>query len=116
MRSTRELALLSREVRAGLGRVSMSRARCSPRPSITSSRRPTSARLYAAIGSADKTFVELRDSYHLATMDNDKELVFARTLEFIAAHAGSALAPAVAESTSCILIQSAIASERRVSA
>jgi carboxylesterase len=42
--------------------------------------------IYAAIGSTDKTIVELHDSYHVATMDNDKELVFAGTLEFIAGH------------------------------
>jgi carboxylesterase len=52
--------------------------------------------LYETIASTDKTFIELHDSYHLATMDNDKELVFARTLEFLAAHAGFALVPAFA--------------------
>ncbi len=30
--------------------------------------------------------IELRDSYHVATMDHDKERIFAGTLEFIAAH------------------------------
>ncbi|MBN1319688.1 MAG: alpha/beta fold hydrolase [Thermoleophilia bacterium] len=40
--------------------------------------------IYETIASIDKTVVALPDSYHVATMDNDKELVFAKTLEFIA--------------------------------
>ncbi len=85
MRSTRELALLSREVRSGLSRV-----RC---PALLFSSvvdhvvPPANQReIYAAIGSADKTFVELHDCYHLATMDCDKDEVFTGTLDFIAAH------------------------------
>lgn len=42
--------------------------------------------IYAGISSVDKALVKLDNSYHVATMDSDKELVFARTLEFIAAH------------------------------
>jgi carboxylesterase len=86
MRSTYELALLSREVRAGLGRVTC--------PALVFSSvvdhvvPPANQRqLYQAIGSADKTFVELKDCYHLATMDCGKEQVFAGVLEFIAARA-----------------------------
>lgn len=86
MRSTRELALLSREVRSGLGDV-----RC---PALLFSSvvdhvvPPANQReLHDAIGSADKTFVELHDCYHVATMDCEKEQVFARTLDFIAVHA-----------------------------
>jgi len=45
--------------------------------------------IFEAIGSADKTFVRLGECYHVATMDCEKDLVFADTLEFIAAHAGS---------------------------
>ena len=85
MRSTRELALLSREVRSGLSRV-----RC---PAFLFSSvvdhvvPPANQReLYDALGSADKTFVELHDCYHLATMDCEKERVFAGTLDFIATH------------------------------
>jgi len=85
MRSTRELALLSREVRSGLSRV-----RC---PALLFSSvvdhvvPPANQReLYGAIGSTEKTFVELHGCYHLATMDCEKEQVFARTLDFIAAH------------------------------
>jgi carboxylesterase len=44
--------------------------------------------IYARIASTEKELVELYDSYHVATMDNDKEIIFAKTLEFIAARAG----------------------------
>lgn len=40
------------------------------------------------IGSKHKALVKLEDSFHVATMDNDKELIFAKTLGFIATHAG----------------------------
>ena len=86
MRSTHELALLSRDVRAGLGRITC--------PALVFSSvvdhvvPPSNQReIYAAIGSADKTLVQLRDCYHLATMDCGKEQVFAGILEFIAARA-----------------------------
>ncbi len=89
MRSTRQLALLSREVRSGLSRV-----RC---PALLFSSvvdhvvPPANQReLYDAIRSAEKTFVELHDCYHLATMDWGKEQVFTGTLGFIAAHARGA--------------------------
>ena len=85
MRSTRELALLSRDVRAGLGRVEC--------PALIFSSvvdhvvPPANQReIYDAIGSADKTFVELHFCYHLATMDCEKDRVFEETLDFIAAH------------------------------
>lgn len=49
--------------------------------------RPENQReIYASISSSDKKIVELHNSYHVATMDNDKELVFAGTLEFLAEH------------------------------
>ena len=49
--------------------------------------RPENQReIYMKIGSTDKQIVPLHDSYHVATMDNDKELVFTKTLEFIAEH------------------------------
>jgi carboxylesterase len=86
MRSTYELARLSRAVRADLRRVTC--------PALVLSSTvdhvvpPANQReIYDTIASADKTFVELADCYHLATMDCGKEQVFARTLEFIAAHA-----------------------------
>jgi carboxylesterase len=86
MRSTYELALLSRDVRTGLGRVTC--------PALVFSSRvdhvvpPANQReLYRSLGSADKTFVELNDCYHVATMDAGKEKVFSGILEFIAGHA-----------------------------
>jgi carboxylesterase len=82
-RATRQLALLLRAVRADLGLV-----RC---PVLLFSSvddhvvPPKNQReVFAGIGSVDKTMIELTDSYHVATMDNEKELIFAKTLEFIA--------------------------------
>ena len=83
-RATRQLALLLAAVRADVGLV-----RC---PVLLFSSvddhvvPPKNQReIFAGIGSVDKKMVELADSYHVATMDNDKELVFAKTLEFVAA-------------------------------
>lgn len=42
--------------------------------------------IYGAISSADKTLIELLDSCHVATMDNDKERIFAGILEFVPGH------------------------------
>ncbi len=41
--------------------------------------------IYGLISSAEKSLVELPDSYHVATMDNDKETILVGTLGFIAA-------------------------------
>lgn len=38
------------------------------------------------LGSADKCLVWLENSYHVATLDNDKEFIAAETLRFIRAH------------------------------
>lgn len=38
------------------------------------------------VASTDKALVMLEDSYHVATMDNDRELIAKRTLEFVRAH------------------------------
>ena len=82
-RSTRQLALLLAAVRGDLSLV-----RC---PALIFSSEvdhvvpPWNQReICAAIGSTDKTLIELENSYHVATMDGDKELIFARTLEFLA--------------------------------
>jgi carboxylesterase len=84
-RSTRQLALLLAEVRRDLTRVNC--------PSLVFSSvvdhvvPPANQReLFGAIGSADKEYVELPNGYHVATMDYEKELVFARTLEFMLRH------------------------------
>lgn len=86
-RATRQLALLLAAVRSDLSLV-----RC---PVLLFSSvddhvvpRKNQYEIFAGIGSADKKMVELADSYHVATMDNEKELIFARTLEFIARVAG----------------------------
>jgi carboxylesterase len=85
MRSTYELALLSRQVRADLGRITCPALLFSS--TVDHVVPPANQReLYEGLGSADKTFVELSDCYHLATMDCGKERVFAGILEFIAAH------------------------------
>ena len=39
------------------------------------------------LGSADKEVIELTNSYHVATLDHDAELIFERTHEFAEAHA-----------------------------
>lgn len=44
--------------------------------------------IYDSVSSQDKALVKLENSYHVATMDNDKELIFAKTLDFLAAHTG----------------------------
>jgi carboxylesterase len=82
-RATRELALLSREVRRDLHKVAC--------PTLIFSSTtdhvvpPLNQReIYASIGSADKILVSLANSYHVATMDYDKDKVFRETLRFIA--------------------------------
>ncbi len=42
--------------------------------------------IYESISSNDKRLVSLDDSYHVATMDNDKERIFSETLAFVATH------------------------------
>jgi carboxylesterase len=85
MRSTRQLALLSAAVRRDFGLV-----RCPALlfSSVTDHVVPpkNQREIFASISSTDKKMIELHDSYHVATMDNDKELVFAATLEFLAGH------------------------------
>lgn len=39
--------------------------------------------LLAGVGSTDTTTVELENSYHVATLDNDAPLIFARSVEWI---------------------------------
>ena len=40
------------------------------------------------LGSTDKELVRLENSYHVATLDNDKELIAERTIRFIHEHGG----------------------------
>ena len=87
-RATRQLALLLTEVRRDLSRIVCPALLFS---SVTDHVVPpkNQRELFDSIGSTDKTFVELRDSYHVATMDHDKEELFAGTLGFIAEHSRS---------------------------
>ena len=84
-RSTRQMALLMRAVRRDLSLVHCPALLFS---SVTDHvvPRKNQGEIFATIASTDKKMIELHDSYHVATMDNDKELVFAATLEFLAAH------------------------------
>jgi carboxylesterase len=40
------------------------------------------------LGGTDKELVRLENSYHVATLDNDKELIAERTVRFIREHGG----------------------------
>ncbi len=44
--------------------------------------------ILAGVSSTVKDFVELKDSFHVATLDNDAPLIFDRTAAFIAQHVG----------------------------
>ena len=43
--------------------------------------------ILAGVSSEIREFVELERSYHVATLDHDAELIFARSAEFLAEHA-----------------------------
>ena len=42
--------------------------------------------IFEGISSKSKALVKLKNSHHVATMDGDRELIFAKTIEFVAAH------------------------------
>lgn len=48
---------------------------------------------FARLGSQDKEIVELHESYHVATLDNDAEAIFAGTQEFVERVAAAATPP-----------------------
>lgn len=84
MRSTYELALLSRNVRANLGKITCPALLFSS--TVDHVVPPANQReIYDSISSTNKTLVELDDCYHLATMDRGRERVFGGILEFGAA-------------------------------
>lgn len=85
MRSTRQLALPLADVRRHLPLIHCPALLFS---SVVDHVVPPANQpeIYAAISSTDKTLVELRDSFHVATMDHEKERIFAGTLEFISGH------------------------------
>ncbi|MEO6604272.1 MAG: alpha/beta fold hydrolase [Aeromicrobium sp.] len=45
--------------------------------------------ILAGVSSSVKEFVDLKDSFHVATIDNDAPLIFDRSSEFIAKHVGA---------------------------
>ena len=45
--------------------------------------------IYESLGSTDKELIELPDSYHVATMDNDAPTIFEKSLEFVRRLEGS---------------------------
>ncbi len=45
--------------------------------------------ILAGVSSTVKDFVELKDSFHVATLDNDAPMIFDRTSAFIAEHVGA---------------------------
>jgi carboxylesterase len=85
MRSTRQLALLLADVREGLSLITCPALLFS---SVVDHVVPPANQheIYGSISSTDKTLIELPDSYHVATMDQEKERIFAGTLEFISEH------------------------------
>ena len=84
-RAARQLALLLAAVRRDIAAV-----RCPPLvfSAVNDHVVPPANQeeIYDSIGSDDKKLVLLDNSYHVATMDNDKEQIFAETLAFVAAH------------------------------
>lgn len=55
--------------------------------------RGTARWAFDRLGSEDKELIELHDSYHVATLDNDAEAIFRGTDEFVRRVAGSATPP-----------------------
>ncbi|HLQ83988.1 MAG TPA: alpha/beta fold hydrolase [Pseudogracilibacillus sp.] len=39
--------------------------------------------IYNQVSSKQKKFIELKNSYHVATLDNDKDLIYSKTIEFL---------------------------------
>jgi carboxylesterase len=48
---------------------------------------------FARLGSEEKELIELHESYHVATLDNDAEAIFQGTREFVERFAGAATPP-----------------------
>jgi carboxylesterase len=87
VRATRQLALLLAATRAGLERI-----RC-PVLIFSSKEDHTvppanQEELFRSLRCEEKKLVVLENSYHVATMDYDKELVFREALNFVRTHAG----------------------------
>ncbi|MEI6309150.1 MAG: alpha/beta fold hydrolase [bacterium] len=87
VRATRQFALLLAATRAGLERI-----RC---PALIFSSKEdhtvppaNQEELFRSLRCEEKKLVVLENSYHVVTMDHDKELVFREALGFVRAHAG----------------------------
>jgi carboxylesterase len=87
-RSARQLAFLVASVR---GRLSLIRCPTVVFSSLNDHVVPVKNQpeLFGSIGSTDKKMVKLSECYHVATMDLEKEDVFAESLAFIAAHSSA---------------------------
>jgi carboxylesterase len=49
---------------------------------------PNGPHILERLGSEDKQSIRLENSYHVATLDNDKELIAELTVRFIRGHGG----------------------------
>jgi carboxylesterase len=77
-----QLKLYSRFIRKQLHRVKVPVILIHSRTDDLASKR-SSDTVYQSISSTRKEYILLEDSYHLIVIDNEKELVFQKTLEFI---------------------------------
>ncbi|RKQ35891.1 alpha/beta hydrolase [Oceanobacillus halophilus] len=82
VKSMSDLMELSKQVRENLGKVTS--------PSLIFKSEvdhvvppENSVEIYNRISSENKSIVELKNSYHVATLDNDKELISEKSIEFI---------------------------------
>jgi carboxylesterase len=48
---------------------------------------PNTEYILSRVASADKEVLWLEDSYHVSTLDNDKDLILQRTTDFVRRHA-----------------------------
>ncbi len=85
VRAMRQLALLLSEARRGLAAIECpALVFSSPTDHVVP---PANQReLFTRLRTRDKEFVQLTQSHHCATLDNDREQIFLGALQFIAAH------------------------------
>jgi len=87
IRATRQFALLLAATRAGLDKIRCPALIFSSKEDHTVS--PSNQEeLFSSLRCQEKKLVVLENSYHVATMDHDKELIFREALSFVQAHAG----------------------------
>jgi carboxylesterase len=78
-----ELTRLLKVTREGLPRVSMPALVIASREDHVVPEPANAEYIMANLGSKDKNLLWLENSYHVATLDNDAELIFAQAAEFI---------------------------------